>query len=152
MSMFGICAMVAVPVREGIPGWPLEWVSGSGRYSGKTESLVLIRSTAMSVEPGKKSLLLTARDRRRRAWSSVLTLESGPLLDAFEAELARSANVPLREIGDAILDPQQFLVNKSLDAAIVSKKLETANPRRRARARARDSSVQDVAPRPSQSV
>lgn len=88
-------------IAGNLPGWPLEWVSSKGRYGGKVESLVLVHFSCTSIErdPSQKTLLLTARDRRRRAWSTTLVMEDGPVLDAIEAALSRSLYSRLADVG-----------------------------------------------------
>lgn len=91
-------------VRHCVPGWPFEWVSGRGRYEGRTESLVLVHFAACSpAGDGRRMLLLTAKDRRRRSWSTVLTFDDGPLLHEFERALAGKLRARLRELGDVTL-------------------------------------------------
>ena len=91
-------------ISQGVPGWPFQWVSARGRYQGKAESLVLIHYT---VEPGRKTLFLTARDKKRRVWSTVLTLGDGTLLEKFERAVAGMLNSPLRELGGLSLDAEE---------------------------------------------
>lgn len=94
----------SAPVRRCVPGWPFEWVSGRGRYEGKTESLVLVHFAGVSMtRDGRRTLLLTAKDRRRRSWSTVLTFDDGPLLHEFERAVAGKLKAPLRELGDVTL-------------------------------------------------
>lgn len=95
---------------ECIPGWPLEWVSAKGRYEGKTESLVLVHFAGafFDREKKQKSLLLTAKDRRRRSWTAAVTMDEGPLLIAFERTLARKLNNRLADIGAVPLEIVEF--------------------------------------------
>src|SRR5690606_22728319 len=88
-------------VADCMPGWPLEWVSSQGHFTGKTESLMLVHiAVAGNRHDGtKRSLLLTARDRRRRAWTAALTFEDGPHLDALEVALSRGLYTKLRDVG-----------------------------------------------------
>jgi len=94
-------------ISRSIPGWPFEWVSGRGRYQGKAESLVLIHYTGLAVEPAGKAFFLTARDRKRRVWSTVLTLDDEALLVKFERALAGMLNAPLRELGGVGFDAEE---------------------------------------------
>ena len=96
-------------VADHLPGWPLEWVSSQGRFGGKIESLVLVHFSCTVVERDqtKKSLLLTARDRRRRAWTAALVMDAEPQLDALEAALTRNLHSRLAEIGAAPLEQRQ---------------------------------------------
>jgi len=94
-------------ISRSIPGWPFEWVSGRGRYQGKAESLVLIHYTGLAVQPAGKAFFLTARDRKRRVWSTVLTLDDEALLVKFERALAGMLNAPLRELGSVGFDAEE---------------------------------------------
>jgi hypothetical protein len=96
---------VARNLSECVPGWPLEWVSAEGHYRGDAKTLVLIHFAAVPVEHDatQKSLLMTAKDRRRRSWSAIVTLSEGPELNAIEAEIPRRLNMRLADIGAARL-------------------------------------------------
>lgn len=97
--------MLVKPVSECVPGWPLEWVSSRGRYDGKVGSLVLVHfsSTFVARDRGRKSMLLTVKDRRRRAWSAALIIDDLSLASGLESVLARMIRSRVSEIGAALV-------------------------------------------------
>jgi hypothetical protein len=116
-------APAARQLSECVPGWPLEWVSAKGLYRGDAESLVLIHFTAVQVEHDstQKSLLLTAKDRRRRSWSTILTLPEGPDRNAIETEIPRRLNMRLADVGAAQLPPAAASAPQQLASVSVLK-------------------------------
>ncbi|MBN1239211.1 MAG: hypothetical protein JXB36_11970 [Gammaproteobacteria bacterium] len=108
-------------VADQLPNWPLEWVSSQGRFGGKVESLVLVHFSCTFLEHDrtKKSILLTARDRRRRAWTAALVMEADPKLDAIEAALGRSLYSRIGDVGAARLEQRPAEADAAVRAGVL---------------------------------